>query len=169
VVAAPPYDADSAHSDRRTTALLLGSIELLKNLGVWGLCAEHSAALEGIRIVDDRGGLLRAPEVLFKAEDLGLESLGANLPNPPLVGALNTVARGTRTIAFVHTAAVTGVDIEDARVHLRLAEGDTLTAALVVAADGRNSIVREAAGIATRTWNHGQTAIAASVGHTRAH
>ncbi len=87
-MAAPPYDAASAQSDRRTTALLLGSIELLKNLGVWELCVEHSAPLTGIRIVDDRAGLLRAPEVLFKAEDLGLESLGANLPNPPLVAAL---------------------------------------------------------------------------------
>ena len=167
-VAAPAFEAAQG-SDRRTTALLLGSVELLKNLRVWPYCEEYSAFLEGIRIVDDRGRLLRAPEVLFKASELGLASFGANLPNPALTSALNAAARRVRTIAFVDTVAVTGVEIGETCVRLQLAEGGVLTAALVVAADGRNSIVRKAAGIATRTWDHGQAAIAASFRHTRAH
>ena len=57
-IAAPAFDAARADADRRTTALLPGSIELLKNLGVWEHVREHSALLEGVRIVDDRGGLL---------------------------------------------------------------------------------------------------------------
>jgi 2-octaprenyl-6-methoxyphenol hydroxylase len=168
-VAAPAYDPIQGSNDRRTTALLLGSIELLKNLGVWPLCAEHSAPLQGIRIIDDRGGLLRAPELLFKASDLGLASFGANIPNPALTAALNAAARRERGIAFIDTAAVTHVDIGETCVSLRLAEGGTLTATLVVAADGRNSIVRKAAGIAARTWDHAQAAIATSFRHARAH
>ena len=54
-------------------------------------------------------------------------------------------------------------------VRLELAEGGTLSAALVVAADGRNSMARAAAGIAVRTWTYGQAAVAASFGHARPH
>ena len=75
---APPYDRALVEADRRTTALLPGSIELLKNLGVWEACERHAAPLEGVRLVDDRGGLLRAPEVLFKAQEVGRTSFGVN-------------------------------------------------------------------------------------------
>jgi 2-octaprenyl-6-methoxyphenol hydroxylase len=168
-LAAPAYDPAKAGADRRTTALLLGSIELLKNLDVWPLCAGESASLEGIRLVDDRGGLLRAPEVLFRASDLGLASFGANVPNPALTAALDAAARRAPRIAFVKTAAVTAIDIDEAHVRLQLAEGGAIEAALAVAADGRNSIVRKAAGIGTRTWDHGQAAVATSFRHARSH
>ena len=49
VIAAPAYDSARAEADRRTTALLPSSIELLKNLGVWQGCENRSAALEGVR------------------------------------------------------------------------------------------------------------------------
>src|SRR5262245_55366507 len=84
VIAAPAYDPARTETDRRTTALLLGSVELLKNLGVWHRCGSDCAPVRGVRIVDDRGGLLRAPEVLFKAEELGLASFGANIANSVL-------------------------------------------------------------------------------------
>jgi 2-octaprenyl-6-methoxyphenol hydroxylase len=168
-VAAPPRDATQGHADLRTTALLLGSVELLKNLDVWPLCAEHSAPLESIRIIDDRGGLLRAPEVMFKASELNLAEFGANIPNRVLTSALDAVARRRRNIAFVDTAAVTRVEIGEAGLRLQLAEGGVLTARLAVAADGRHSIVRRAAGIATRTWSHPQAAIVTSFRHARPH
>src|SRR5262245_27546784 len=87
-IVAPPYRRASHEADRRTTALLPSSIELLKNLGVWRRCSADSAPLEGVRIADARGGLLRAPEVLFRARELGLESFGANIANSVLVAAL---------------------------------------------------------------------------------
>jgi 2-octaprenyl-6-methoxyphenol hydroxylase len=149
--------------------LLLASVELLKNLEVWPLCAQYSAPLQSIRIVDDRGGLLRAPEVLFKASDLGLSSFGANVPNRALTAALDAAARRRRNITFMDTAAVTQVEIGEANVRLALTEGGTLNAELAVAADGRNSIVRKAADIATRTWNHAQAAIVSSFRHARPH
>jgi 2-octaprenyl-6-methoxyphenol hydroxylase len=169
VVAGPPYEPGRARADRRTTALLRGSVEFLRNLGAWDQCADQSAPLEAIRVVDDRGGLLRAPEVLFRAEEVGLASFGANLPNAVLTAALDAAARRQRTIAFVDTAAVTKVEISETGVRLQLAEGGCMSARLAVAADGRHSLVRKAAGIATRTWDHGQAAIAASFVHTRPH
>src|SRR5262249_25961889 len=54
-------------------------------------------------------------------------------------------------------------------VRLTLAEHCTLTARLVVAADGRNSLARSAAGIKTRTWSYPQTAVAVTLRHGREH
>jgi 2-octaprenyl-6-methoxyphenol hydroxylase len=169
VIAAPAHDPARAEADRRTTALLLGSVELLKNLGVWGGCAEESAPLQGVRIVDDRGGLLRAPEVLLRAEELGLASFGANIANSALNAALFAATRKGSRLSWLPTSAVVKVTPTERCVSLELAEGGTLSAALVVAADGRNSMARTAAGIATRTWAYDQVAIAAAFGHTRPH
>jgi 2-octaprenyl-6-methoxyphenol hydroxylase len=168
-IAAPAFDPARAEADRRTTALLPGSIELLKNLGVWEHCREQSVALEGVRIVDDRGGLLRAPEVLFRARELGLPCFGANVANAALNAALYAAASAANGLRWLSTSAVVAVEPGQDQVTIGLAEGRTLSAALAVAADGRASIARAAAGIATRAWSYGQTAIAATFRHARPH
>jgi 2-octaprenyl-6-methoxyphenol hydroxylase len=168
-VAARPHDPARAAADRRTTTLLPGSIELLRNLGVWALCSEQSAPLEGVRIVDDRGGLLRAPEVLFEAREMDLPSFGANIANTALNAALSTRAAGDCRLAWAQTSAVIEVEPREHHVAIGLAEGRTLTGQLVVAADGRASIARTAAGIAVETWRYGQVAVAATFRHSRPH
>ena len=91
----PPYDAARVATDGRTTALIGPSVELLKNLGVWQRCAVDAAPLNAVRIADDREAMVRAPEVIFDARELGLESFGANIPNPVLLAALNAAAEGS--------------------------------------------------------------------------
>jgi 2-octaprenyl-6-methoxyphenol hydroxylase len=169
LVAAPAYVPARSEADRRTTALLPGSIQLLENLGVWGTCAAQSAPLEGVRIIDDRGGLLRAPEVLFKARELGLACLGANIPNAALNAALNAAATNASGLRRVPTAAAVGMEIGPDFLEISFAEGGKARGRLAIAADGRNSTIRAAARIVTRTWSYGQVAIAAVFRHSRAH
>jgi 2-octaprenyl-6-methoxyphenol hydroxylase len=168
-IAAPAYDPTRAKADQRTTALLPGSIELLKNLSVWRDCEDHSAALSGVRIVDDRGGLIRAPEVLFQAQELGLPSFGANIANAVLSAALHARACATNGLRWLPTSAVVKVEPGQESVTIELAEGRRIGASLAVAADGRASIARAAAAIGTRSWSYGQTAIAATFRHSRPH
>ena len=52
---------------------------------------------------------------------------------------------------------------------MRLADGRALAAALVVAADGRSSPLREAAGIKVVGWSYPQTGIVTTVAHERPH
>ena len=163
----PAHATPSAHSDTRTAALILGSIQLLENLGVWPACMAESAALLGIRIIDDSGELLRAPEVLFRASDVGLPSFGANVPLTALTDALMAAVARNARILWQGTAGVRSVRVRPDGAHLTLAEGDTLIARLVIGADGANSVARQGAGIATRAWAYPQTAIAGSVVHTR--
>jgi 2-octaprenyl-6-methoxyphenol hydroxylase len=168
-VAAPAYDPARTQADGRTTALMRSSVELLKNLDVWQRCSHAAAPIRGVRIVDDRGGLLRAPEVLFRAEELELADFGANMPNSELNAALLAAARETPGLDWLPTSAVVKVAHAGDRVALDFDEGGSLTAMLVVAADGRNSLARKAAGIATKSWTYGQAAIVANVRHKRSH
>src|SRR3974390_1054293 len=75
-------------SDNRTAALLTGSLQLLRNLGAWERCSGAGTPLLAVRIIDDMGALLHAPEVLFTAAEVGLDAFGSNIPNVVLTQAL---------------------------------------------------------------------------------
>lgn len=163
VLAAPPH-----RSDNRTTALLAGSVLALETLGVWPRCREQSAPLAAIRIVDDRGGLLRAPEVLFRAAEIGLDAFGHNIENRHLVAALAERAAELPALRIIETAA-TEVQCGDDAVTLRLADGRHISAGLAIGADGRDSLCRKAASIAAESWTYPQAALTCNLAHARPH
>ncbi len=170
VLAAPPHRVGGKAPDTRTAALFAGSIELLKNVGAWDAIAPHSAPIAAIRIIDDTGALLRAPEVVFTASEVGRDTFGWNVPNGALVSGLTAaVAQAESRVRLHETAGISRIDIGRDAATLTSAEGQTFDARLVAGADGRNSICRAAAGIATRTWRYEQAAIVASFRHTRPH
>ena len=153
--------------DGRTAALLNGSVNLLKRLGIWEKVEAASEPLSAIRLVDATGSLLRAPEVLFEASEIGLEAFGYNVPNAVLTSALDTAA-GTRLTRLV-SDGVTNLDLGGERARVSTREGGTVTAQLVVAADGRASASRTAAGIAVSSWSYSQAAIVTTFAHSRPH
>jgi 2-octaprenyl-6-methoxyphenol hydroxylase len=154
--------------DNRTTALLSGSVAALEVLDVWPLCREHAALLTAIRLIDDTSRLLRAPEVLFEAAEIGLEAFGYNIENRHLMAALDARASQLPQLRRID-AAVTVVDPDDPAVTLRLANDNTIFARLVIGADGRRSLCRAAAGINTDHRTYPQCALTLNLGHTRPH
>ena len=88
------------YADNRTTALLGGSVDFLQALDVWPRCRDNAAALRAMRLVDDTGRLIRAPEVRFSADEIGLEEFGYNIENRLLIcGAGATRRRNSGTDA----------------------------------------------------------------------
>ncbi|MEP2742691.1 FAD-dependent monooxygenase, partial [Bauldia litoralis] len=79
--------------DHRTAALLAGSVEFLESLGVWPLVKDQSAPLRSLRIVDATRRLIRAPEVLFHASEIGLDAFGYNIANAALTAGLDRLCR----------------------------------------------------------------------------
>ena len=67
------------YADNRTTALLGASVDFLEGLDVWPRCAGEAAALKTMRLVDDTGRLIRAPEVRFSSEEIGRDAFGYNI------------------------------------------------------------------------------------------
>jgi 2-octaprenyl-6-methoxyphenol hydroxylase len=154
--------------DNRTTALLSGSVAALDALGVWPLCAAQSAPLASIRLVDDTARLIRAPEVMFEASEIGLPAFGHNIENRHLVAALESRGAGLPVLQRIEAAAAAIEPAED-RVIVRLDSGAIVSARLVVAADGRNSLCRTAAGITTTRRGYPQAALTLNIGHGRPH
>jgi 2-octaprenyl-6-methoxyphenol hydroxylase len=156
------------YSDNRTTALLGASVDFLTSLGVWPRCKDQAAAMQVMRLVDDTGRLIRAPEVRFSADEIGLEAFGYNIENRVLVGSLEERAAEIAALRRFDDEAES-VTPEDAALTIRTKSGVSLSARLVVGADGRHSLCREAAGIEVTTRDLGQAALTFNVGHSRPH
>jgi len=169
ICAGPPFDPDPARPDTRTTALLRGSVQLLKNIGVWPYCRADAAPLDAIRIIDDTGHLLRAPEVEFQAGELGFEAFGFNVPNHSLVAALRRRGSELKDLRLIETSGADAVIPASNAIHVHLAEHTAIESRLVAGADGRRSICREAARIDTIAWGYDQAAIACNFEHTLPH
>lgn len=155
--------------DTRTIALFQGAIEFLKNLGVWEGCIEHSTKLRTIRILDNTKRLIRAPETVFNASELGLEAFGYNIPNAILIEKLYQALLKTNPEAYVETSAVTGLSYTDRKIVAKTAEGSSYAGKLVVGADGRKSISRDTAKIKTVSWRYPQTALVFNFAHSLPH
>ncbi|WP_136637108.1 UbiH/UbiF family hydroxylase [Pseudooceanicola onchidii] len=168
---APPVtEAEDAGSDLRTTAFLQPARDLLEDAGLWGRLSAHAAPLQIMRIVD-AGGELAEPRVTrdFNAADISSGPFGWNLPNwllrREMVARLADLPNvdfrpgtGTRTLLTREREALVG-----------LTDGTRVRARLVIAADGRNSPMRTAAGIEVKTTRYGQKALAFAVTHPIPH
>jgi 2-octaprenyl-6-methoxyphenol hydroxylase len=164
LAAGRPGDA----GDPRTVALMQPSIRLLGHLGIWpGRLRELTQPLLKLRLVDDTGSLFKAPAITFDPAELGEEAFGWNLPLGLLVPALFERA-------LELGVALTGADAASAqtfadRVAVTTTAGTRIEARVALAADGRNSLLRQAARIGTDTWSYDQAAIATSFEHTGPH
>ena len=154
--------------DNRTTALWSGSVAALDALEIWPLAKPAAAPLTAIRLIDDTRRLVRAPEVLFEAPEIGLEAFGYNIANRHLVAALDKRAEALSSLTRID-APVTAVEPDENGVTIRLDHGATIAGRLAVGADGRKSLSRAAAGIETDRREYPQAALTLNLTHTRPH
>lgn len=156
------------YSDNRTTALLGASIDFLNRINVWPYCQPQAAELRTMRLVDDTGRLIRAPEVRFSSEEIGAETFGYNIENRLLMDAMERRAAELAHLARYDDTAIS-IAPYDAAVTVTTGNGDILTASLVAGADGRHSPCRQAAGITVKSRALGQSALTFNVRHARPH
>lgn len=159
---------ETDRNDRRTTALMMPAIRFLEEIGVWSDIAPEAAPLASMRIVDATQRLIRSPAVTFRAGEIDEIAFGYNIPNATLNQKLAEAVENNPAIKRVTQPAIEYRNNGD-HVTITLAGGDTLHTRLVVAADGRNSAAREAAGIRTRRWSYPQTAVVLSFAHEVEH
>jgi len=164
VVAGPLPAAD----DRRTTALMRPALAFLEGLGLAEDLRDVAAPLASMRIVDATSRLIRSPAVTFRAAEIGEEFFGLNIPNLELNAALARKVRQEKNIVWKEETVANWRPAAD-QVEAQLSGGTILRAALAVAADGRNSPARQAAGITTRRRELQQSAMVLNFTHSRHH
>ena len=156
------------YADNRTTALLGGSVDFLQALEVWPRVKDKAAELKVMRLVDDTGRLIRAPEVRFSCDEIGLEMFGYNIENRLLLAALEQRAAELPGLTRFDDEAA-AISPHDEVVTIRTGQGESLSARLVVGADGRQSPCREAAGIEVKRRELNQAALTFNISHSRPH
>jgi 2-octaprenyl-6-methoxyphenol hydroxylase len=154
--------APPAPPDRRTSALMQPSVAYLQELGIVADPPDFGEPLRKIRIVDATPRLIRAPETLFDSTEAGLDAFGWNFANVALAERCETLAATLPHLRTLpHFARAIEIGAEGGRVTLD--NGDTITAPLVVGADGKASPVRTAAGIAVRQHPFAEAALVADL------
>lgn len=150
----------------RVSALSLASQRLLAALGAWPAieACGRAQAYDGMQVWDRDD----AADIRFDAGELGLATLGWIVENDTVQAALYAQITDDTQVSLLHTT-VQHLAYGNDRVHLQLADGQALSAGLVVGADGHDSIVRAFAGITLRGRDYQQQAVVAVVSTEHPH
>lgn len=163
IEAFPPASAAQPSYDDRSTAVAHGSRKIFEAMGCWQALVEAATPIERIH-VSDRG---RFGFARLDADDFGTDALGYVVENRRLGQALWRVLGEAGDTDLLCPARVCGVESQPHRALVDVAlDGGrmvTLRAALVVAADGARSPVREQLRIPVTIRDYGQTALIANV------
>ncbi|TGD65097.1 UbiH/UbiF family hydroxylase [Tabrizicola sp. WMC-M-20] len=167
----PPVTSDTAEgADLRSTAFLHPSIPVLQDAGLWARLEPHAAALQVMRIID-AGGEVSEPRLTkdFNAAELSSLPFGWNLPNWLLRREMVARLAELPNVDFRPGIATHRLMTRTTEALVTLSDGAQIRARMVIAADGRNSPVRQALGIPVRTLRYGQKALAFAVTHPVPH
>ena len=153
--------------DPRTTALMDPAIRLFRYIQIWDALADQCAPLKELHLVDDMGGYVSAPHLAFKCEELELEAFGYNVPLALLIPALQ--ARATALgVHFIHEKAIDAVSASD-HITLTTESGLSLSAQVLLIADGANSVLRQKLGFAVEVKQLDQMALVTMFDHSGPH
>ncbi|WBU54710.1 UbiH/UbiF family hydroxylase [Paracoccus sp. SCSIO 75233] len=168
---APPVTEEAAaNSDLRTTAFLHPSIRLLERVGLWDRFAPHAMPLQVMRIIDAGGATPKARLVRdFNAADISDAPFGWNLPNWLLRREIVAHLAKQENVTFRPGKATIGLVARESEAVVTLSDGSSVSARLVVGADGRESVIRNALNIGVDTIRYGQKALAFAVTHEKPH
>ncbi|GAB5468575.1 MAG: UbiH/UbiF/VisC/COQ6 family ubiquinone biosynthesis hydroxylase [Rhodospirillales bacterium] len=164
--------------DGRASAIARGSSQLLEALGVWQHCAPGAAAIHDIRVSDGRPGEPASPLFLHYAmSDLSGAAVEAEQPGPMghivenryLRHALLERLAGLPSVRILAPCWIESQEPGPSHNRLRLSDGRSIQAALVVAAEGQRSGLRQSAEIAVKAWAYPQVGVVATLSHERPH
>ena len=161
---------EDAAFDGRSYALALASKRLLQAIGVWDKVAAQAQPMLDIKVSDGRAGEGAGPFFLhFDHREIEEGPMGFMLEDRFLRRALLAAMDDEPLITQRYDTRVAAQTTTASGVSVALADGSTLSAGMLVGADGRTSGIAKRAGIGRTGWGYGQTALVACVAHERPH
>lgn len=152
----------AAAFDGRASAIASAPMQMFEAIGMGDRLTGKGCPIQGIRVSD---GL--APGKLDFAANDG--PLGHMFENRQLRTALLEAAAAAPLVDLRMRTRALSVDRGEFGVTAALDSGATVTAPLLIAAEGRNSPTRDAAGLKTARWSYNHAAMVATLGHERSH
>ena len=163
-----PAELTGQAFDGRVSAIAFASMRALNTIGVWPKLLEPGGQIQpihAIRVSDGESLLF----LHYDQRELGDNPLGYIVENRHMRTALFALVRQMPRLKLFAPSGLVRLDRSSSGVVAELVDGTRLTARLAVAADGRNSALRRAAGIRTMGWSYPQTGIVCTVAHERPH
>ncbi|RFU13050.1 2-octaprenyl-6-methoxyphenyl hydroxylase [Rhodobacteraceae bacterium W635] len=167
--ALPGETRDAGGFDGRSYALALASARLLQAIGIWDAVRENAQPMLEIKASDGRAGEGPAPYFLhFDHAEIEEGPMGYMLEDRFLRHALLAAMEADPNVTHLPGVRVIAQDTSGP-ASVTLEDGRTLSARLLVGADGRQSGTAARAGIKRQGWDYGQTALVCCVAHERPH
>jgi 2-octaprenyl-6-methoxyphenol hydroxylase len=155
--------------DGRVCAVSYSSVRMFEALGVWPELEADAQPINDILVTDAELGRAPSPFSLhFDHREIG-RPMGVIAENRLIRRALFSAVECTKTITLRSPAALTDLVDNGSSITAVLDKGDSIDARIVVAADGRESPMRERMGIGTIGWSYPQWGIVTTVAHEQPH
>ncbi|MBT8149698.1 MAG: UbiH/UbiF/VisC/COQ6 family ubiquinone biosynthesis hydroxylase, partial [Gammaproteobacteria bacterium] len=168
---APSLQGNIDAFDSRVSALTQASCDFFAQLGVWPrIEALRSCQFQRMQVWDARG----TSAIGFDADAIGAKQLGYIVENRVLTAALHATLRQREQVSIIDGVSMTQLQLPASSAVadsgcIQLDNGDSLSARLIVAADGAASPCRDALSMPLRQWDYGQDAIVCSVEMAKPH
>ena len=153
----------------RVSAIASGSTDIFASIGVWQeIVSQRACPYRDMRVWDSLG-CVEGPDTLrFEAAEFAVAELGFIVENiliqHALLQQLDVINQAVQFEAPIQK--ITG---SDNRFNVEFANGKTLTADLIVGADGSGSLVRSSAGISVKAWAYPQAAFVTHLRPEKSH
>jgi 2-octaprenyl-6-methoxyphenol hydroxylase len=168
VTVADPALAAKPSKDPRASAIAAAARRLFEAIDVWDAVAGDAQPILDMVVTDSKlDDAVRPTFLTFGGDVEEGEPFAHMVENRHLIDAL--VAKAKELGVELRADSVSGFEVSANAIDVQLAGGETISARLLVGADGAKSKIREQAGIASHGWNYDQSAIVTTVAHEREH
>jgi len=152
--------------DIRVSALTRASQNILRAVGAWDAMEQRGIGpYDHMHVWDaDSAGVLH-----FDAADTEFPELGHIVENRVTVASLWDQLESLSSATILCPATVADLQTNNDNAHIVLSDGTILGADLVIAADGRDSALRQMAGIQTTGWEYKQDGLVATISSENSH
>ena len=162
MVTAPTFDG-------RVSALSYSSVRMYRALGVWEHLAREAQPINDILVTDADLDRVPSPFSLHFDDGEASEPLGYMVENRHIRAGLFARVGAKSNLTLLSGCKVARLSIISDHAAIILNDGREFAARVVIAADGRDSHLREAMGIETVAWEYAQHGIVTTVTHERPH
>ncbi len=142
------------------------SVKIMQELGLVKDPDKIGVPLEKIRIIDATDRLIRAPEALFDSAEVGETAFGWNFANTSLMNQFAPLVKSQQNLHQINASA-TRLTKSAQNWNVQLSDGSSISAPLIIGADGKKSLVRKSAGISIKQTIHKQSALVCDLTLTR--